>query len=166
MAVAITDTEINPVVTKATGGGGRTLLTQTEINPTWFGEGGGGWNQIFETEINPYIANPAVTTDPADPRATIATLHGTLDDMGGIGLPGVQCGFEWGLTVAYGETTPTEVKETGETFSQEITGLTVGLTYHFRAFAIGSVTIYGADETFITLLVAPLVQTDPATEIT
>lgn len=54
MAVAITDTEINPVVTKAAGGGGyRVLGPEVEGNPTYFGEGGGGWNVFVETEINP-----------------------------------------------------------------------------------------------------------------
>ena len=148
--VAIAETEINPVVTKAAGGGGyRALGPEVEINPTWFGEGGGGWNQFFETEINPLLPAPEVTTDPAlwiGPLS--ATLDGTLDSGGGI--EPCDCGFEWGETEAYGNTTPTERKTTGETFSQVITGLDSNKTYHFRAFATGFGTSYGADRTFTT----------------
>ena len=164
MAVAITDTEVNPTYV-AGGGGGLKTLTETEINPLWFGEGGGGWNQFFETEINPSLAAPEVTTDPAlwiGPLS--ATLDGTLDSGGGI--QPCDCGFEWGETVAYGETTPTEKKETGEGFPQLITGLLPNTTYHFRALATGFGIGYGADRTFVTAAVAvlPIVITDPATE--
>jgi len=164
MAVAITDTELNPTYV-AGGGGGRVALgPEIEINPTWFGEGGGGWNQFFETEINPFLAAPAVITDPAlwiGPLS--ATLDGTLDSGGGI--KPCDCGFEWGETIAYGETTPTEKKETGEGFSQVITGLLPNTTYHFRALATGFGTSSGADRTFVTAAVAILatVTTDPET---
>jgi len=138
-------------------------LTNIEINPTYFGEGGGGWNVFTETEINPSLAAPAVTTDPAVARAAIATLNGTLDSGGGI--QPCDCGFEWGETVAYGNTTPTEKKETGETFSQVITGLLPNTTYHFKAFATGFGTSDGADRTFVTTSTPNLatLTTDPAT---
>ncbi|GAJ12484.1 unnamed protein product, partial [marine sediment metagenome] len=58
-------------------------------------------------------------------------------------------GFEYGETTDYGTTTPTESKETGETFSQAITGLTPGKHYHFRALATNSAgTTYGSDRGF------------------
>jgi hypothetical protein len=160
----LTETEINPVVTKAAGGGGRRTPTETEIKPTWFGEGGGGWNVFVETELNPSLAAPEVTTDPAlwiGPLS--ATLDGTLDSGGGI--QPCDCGFEWGETVAYGNTTPTEKKEAGEGFSRLITGLLPNTTYHFRALATGFGTSHGADRTFVTAAVAILatVTTDPAT---
>ena len=92
---------------------------------------------------------PTVTTDPAtDVVQELATLNGTLDLDGG---EACNCGFEWGLTVAYGNTTPTQSKGTGESFSQVITGLSPGTTYHFRALATNSAgTSYGADGTFTT----------------
>ncbi|MBA7633358.1 hypothetical protein ES703_40924 [subsurface metagenome] len=95
------------------------------------------------------VAIPAGTTDAATSvKATTATLNGTLDDDGEAAC---DCGFEYGETTAYGTTTPTESKETGETFSQAITGLDPDTTYHFRAIATNVVgTSYGIDETFTT----------------
>lgn len=160
---AITETEINPTYV-AGGGGGLKTLTETEGNPTYFGEGGGGWNVFTETELSPVLLAPEVTTDPAlwiGPLS--ATLDGTLDSGGGI--QPCDCGFEWGETDAYGNTTPTEKKETGDGFSQVITGLLPNTTYHFRAFAAGFGTSYGDDRTFITApaMILATVTTDPAT---
>jgi len=98
-----------------------------------------------------YISIPTVTTDPAtNIKALLATLNGTLVDDGG--YTGVLCGFEYGLDDTYGTTTPTEVKTTGETFSQSIAGLLPNRTYHFRAFADNKTTTYGSDRTFTTRL--------------
>jgi len=95
------------------------------------------------------VITPTVTTDPETGRAAIhATLNGTLDNDGG---ETCQCGFEWGLTDAYGLTTPTDSKITGETFSQIIRGLFPDTVYHFRAFGTNSVgTGYGDDRSFTT----------------
>jgi len=161
--IAITETEINPTYVEGQGGGRRTL-TETELKPGYFGEGGGGWHAFVETELSPLLPAPEVTTDPAlwiGPLS--ATLDGTLDSGGGI--QPCDCGFEWGETALYGETTPTEKKETGEGFSQVITGLLPNTTYHFRSLATGFGTSHGADRTFVTAAVAILatVTTDPAT---
>jgi len=161
--ISITDTEVNP--TYAVGyGGGRRALTEMEGNPTYFGEGGGGWNVFTETELSPFLPAPQVTTDPALWIGLLsATLDSTLDSGGGI--QPCDCGFEWGETEAYGNTTPTERKETGDSFSQLITGLLPNTTYHFRAFATGFGTSYGADRTFTTApaMILPTVTSDPAT---
>ena len=92
---------------------------------------------------------PTVTTDEATAiRSTSATQNGTLDDEG---LEACDCGFEYGETTDYGNTTATETKGTGETFSQEIRGLKGGTVYHFRAIATNSAGIsYGTDKTFYT----------------
>jgi len=96
-----------------------------------------------------YTVAPTVTTDPATGVSHItAMLNGTLDDDGG---EACDCGFEYGLTNAYGTTTPTQSKTTGQTFSQGITGLSPNTTYHFRAIATNSAgTSYGSDKTFTT----------------
>ncbi|KKL07910.1 hypothetical protein LCGC14_2581240 [marine sediment metagenome] len=148
---AITDTEVNPTYVAGGGGGRVAPPTETEINPAFFGEGGGGWNVFTDTEINPVLAAPEVTTDPATAvRATKTTLNGTLDSGGGI--QPCDCGFEWGETDAYGNTTPTERKETGDSFPQMVTGLDRDQTYHFRALAASGIgTAYGDDQTFTTL---------------
>ncbi len=110
------------------------------------------------------LVAPTVTTDPATSvAANSAILNGTLDGDGG---EACDCGFEWGETLAYGNTTPTQSKETGESFSQAISGLDPKKTYHFRAFATNSEgTGYGANRTFTTLATAPTVDTDPAIDI-
>ena len=105
-----------------------------------------------------------VTTDPATALlATEATLNGTLDDDGG---EACDCGFEWGETVAYGNTTPTQSKTAGQTFAQTITGLDPVKTYHFRAFATNTAgTSYGSDETFTPSVAPAVVITDPASAV-
>jgi len=110
------------------------------------------------------IDTPAVTTDPAiSIVATTVTLNGSLDDDGG---EACDCGFEWGETIAYGNTTLTQSRITGQTFAQTITGLNPNKTYHFRAFATNAAgTSYGSDRTFKTLTALPIVTTNPATEL-
>jgi len=111
-----------------------------------------------------YTVAPTVTTDPASSvEATTATLHGTLDNDGGLTC---ECGFEYGLDTDYGTETLTESKETGETFSQALTGLLPNTTYHFRAIATNVAgTSYGADQTFTTEVAMSSVTTDPATGV-
>jgi len=107
---------------------------------------------------------PTVTTDEATAiRPTSATLNGTLDADGG---EACDCGFEWGETIAYGNTTPTQSRTTGQTFAQIITGLDPNKTYHYRAFATNAAgTSYGSDQTFTTQTGLPTVSTNPATSI-
>ena len=53
-----------------------------------------------------------------------------------------------------------------EHFSQALSGLRPGITYHFRAKATNSAgTSFGEDKTFTTLLGLPAVTTDPATAL-
>lgn len=111
------------------------------------------------------LYDPSAQTDPATSvEEAAATLNGTLIDDGN---EACDCGFEWGETVAYGNTTPTQSRTTGQTFAQTISGLDPHKTYHFRAFATNSVgTSYGADRTFLTLGVAlPTATTDPASAL-
>lgn len=95
------------------------------------------------------IAIPATTTDPAtDILISTANLNGTLDNDGG---EVCACGFEYGLDTSYGTTTPTDSKETGETFDSGLTGLSPRTVYHYRAIATNAAgTSYGADRTFRT----------------
>ncbi|GAH88710.1 unnamed protein product, partial [marine sediment metagenome] len=122
------------------------------------GVGDDGWLHTVDIET---VSAPTVSADPAtDIAALSASLNGTLDDDGGAAC---DCGFEWGETVAYGNTTPTQTRTTGQTFAQAISGLSPGTLYHFRAFATNETgTSYSADSTFTTIG-TPTATTDPAT---
>jgi len=145
-----------------------------KANPTsihfkiyWYKAGGADINRIRidDMESDPEIAAelPTATTNPATlVAAATATPNGTLIVDG---HEACDCGFEWGETDAYGYTTPTQSRTTGQTFAQTIIGLDPNKTYHFKAFATNAAgTSYGADRTFTTLVAAPTVTTDPVTE--
>ncbi|MBA7484012.1 hypothetical protein ES707_19531 [subsurface metagenome] len=103
---------------------------------------------------------PITTTNPA---TGTSTLNGTLDDDGG---EACDCGFEWGETDAYGKTTPTQGRRTGQSVLQTIGELLPDTTYHFRAFATNSRgTGCGEDRSFSTPAALPTVATNPATEL-
>jgi hypothetical protein len=109
-----------------------------------------------------YTVLPAVITSAfIDLTTTSTELYGILDDDGG---EACDCGFQWGLTQAYGNTTPTTSQVTGDTFSQLLAGLALDTFYHFRAFATNTAgTSYGAD---ILIYTGFEVGTLPATNIT
>jgi len=87
-----------------------------------------------------------VTTLPGtNVTQTTATLNGQLNSI----TPGLNadCGFEWGTTTSYGNTTATVNLSSPAVFSQAISGLSVQ-QYHYRAFAtVSGVTTYGSDVT-------------------
>ncbi len=73
-------------------------------------------------------------------------LHGALESLGT--ASSVTVSFQWGTTIAYGQTTETKtLTDLGE-FSSMVTGLTSGVTYHFRAVAVGNGTAYSDDFAF------------------
>lgn len=92
----------------------------------------------------------AATVKATDINVSKATLHGILTDDGG---EPCDCGFEWGLTVGYGNETPWQSgKHTGDAFVQPIASLKADTVYHFRARARNSAGLAsGADMTFRTL---------------
>lgn len=93
-----------------------------------------------------------------------AILNGTLLDDGGLVC---EVRFDWGLTGAYGNTTPWQAGfYTGMTFQERIYNLPGGITVYFRAVARNALgTTYGALQRFVTIPRAPIVTTDPATQI-
>lgn len=117
---------------------------------------GGYTSNSGGTFLNPIVYQlefitllPTVVTDAATAIQTeSAQLNGQLNDDGG---EACTCGFQWGPTIAYGNTTPTTSQVTGDNFNQVISSLTPGLTYHFRTFAMNLAgTAYGSDLTFST----------------
>ncbi len=99
------------------------------------------------TTLNPIP--PTVNTDAATSiGSTTATLQGDLNPNGF----DTQGFFQWGTTTGYGNTTSNQDQGSGTYdvgFSQALTGLTTGATYHYRAVGTNSGgTNYGADAQF------------------
>lgn len=99
-----------------------------------------------------------VMTLPAtDITESRATLHGkVIDDGGHWGY----VRFQWGLTAQYGADIPwIGGYETGDLFEYDLSGLTEGMGYHFRAqFKHVSPIYSGQDMVFHTLSpVGPLI---------
>jgi Concanavalin A-like lectin/glucanases superfamily/FG-GAP-like repeat len=108
-----------------------------------------------------------VSTLPASPGSTFATLNGTVHPPG---LP-TSAWFEWGATTNYGNVTTSQLfggqslgdPVSGSTFfNQNISGLVPGSTYHYHAAVSNSLGVaYGQDQSFGT----PFVTTLPATAV-
>jgi hypothetical protein len=85
-----------------------------------------------------------------------ATLLSTIDPQGAAATYSVQ----YGPSILYGSSTPTQTIASGTTGPQEadvdVTGLTPGTTYHARYVAISAgVTTYGPDTVFTTAAAIP-----------
>jgi len=120
---------------------------------------------IFEVSIAYEINTPSVVTDNATSvEETTATLHGMIADDGG---EGCQYRFVYGTVSGgpyTGNTNWTGNKTTGEYFSANITGLSMGTKYYFRAQAQNSdgMTV-GGELSFLTKPDAPVASTFTAT---
>ncbi len=78
--------------------------------------------------------------------------------------------FQWGQTISYGNTTPTETLTAGltnENVKARLTGLQTETTYHYRIVAENSTgTTFGYDQTFTTLRAEPpFALTEEATNV-
>jgi len=58
--------------------------------------------------------------------------------------------FQYGYTTSYGNNTPSEMKNTGDTFKYNASSLTPGRQYHFIANATNGVFVTGSDTKFLT----------------
>lgn len=129
---------------------GNDIPSVMEFLSTYFGDDVAGDIEYvrYADESVPILAPTATTEAATGVETSSATLNGTLDDDGG---EPCDCGFEWGETIDYGNTTPTQSRTTGQSFSQVITGLSPDTTYHFRAFGTNlEGPGYGADRIFRT----------------
>ena len=110
-----------------------------------------GQDAAFTTTSAPAQA-PGVTTGAAsDVTASGATLNGTIDPNG----TATSYRFEYGLTTAYGQSTPTTSAGAGDSAvaaSASVTGLQPEKAYHYRLVALRSGVSAGAgqDQTFTT----------------
>ena len=95
---------------------------------------------------------PSVTTNAATSITTAAAgLNGNLTSLGSASSASVS--FEYGTSTSYGNTvagTPSSLAAAGN-FTANLTGLTPGTTYFYRAKAVGTGTVYGAQVSFTTL---------------
>ena len=120
------------------------------------------------TALSSADVNLALVAAPPPPLAatfaataildTGATLNGSAQANGNLGAA---IRFEYGLTTAYGSsvsaTPATLADSTPVAASAEISGLTAGTTYHFRAIVAGSAGLTaGEDRTFTTTTYATL----------
>ena len=95
---------------------------------------------------------PTITTQAATVvTATTATLNGLVVPTGA----SLFWYFEYGTTTAYGSTTTVTAVQSvrvAEAVAANITGLTGGMTYHFRLVGLaGQNTIYGEDAELTTI---------------
>ena len=113
------------------------------------------------------VTAPAVTTLAASSVSyNSTTMNGSLDSLGTAGT--VSVFFEYGPTTGYGSATTIQAVTTACTFYFNVSGLTPGTTYHFRAKADGGIhgITVGSDMTFTTLAVtAPSVTTLAASNV-
>jgi phosphodiesterase/alkaline phosphatase D-like protein len=122
-----------------------------------------GTVQSFKT----FSVIPVVTTNTATTvSATSATLNGAVNANGG----SITVKFQYGTTTNYGSevvATPSPVNGTSlVSVSAVLNTLSPGAIYHYRIVAFNSdTTIYGANQTFITIGALPNANTAGATKI-
>ena len=106
------------------------------------------------------------TNDASNLATTSATLNGDLTGLGT--AASVTVSFVWGTTAGgpyVQETTPTLVKRATGAFSFDLSSLTPGTTYYYKAKAVGDNTVYGAERSFAAPTTSPSVTTDSATDV-
>ena len=125
-----------------------------------------GREQSFTTLARPTTS----TTAASNITSTTATLNGNITSDGGAII--TARGFVYAISntdLIIGTTGVTDVTVSGTTgvFEKEITGLTAGTKYYYRAYATNSLgTTYGGEQSFTTLAVAPTASTTAASDIT
>lgn len=126
------------------------------------GHTGTGSDATFTTSACgvPPAAPTVVTSAASSVGQTSATLAGTVDPEGS---PSVGY-FEWGTTVAYGQSTAHKDLGAGSSpvaiTGGALTGLTCNTTYHFRAVGTNAAgTSTGSDLTFTTSACSPTAPT-------
>jgi hypothetical protein len=104
----------------------------------------GATGEVYASDLNnqvevfgPDVVQPDVATAPvSNPQPASVTLNGTVNPDG-VEVSG--CRFEYGTTTAYGQSAAcVETVGSGTTpvpVHADVTGLTVGVTYHFRLVA-------------------------------
>ena len=114
------------------------------------------WDMIIPTPHTVILSAPTVSTQAvSDIDITTATGEGTVISDGGATI--TERGVVWALT-SNPTTANSKATKAGTTgsYTADITGLTGGVLYHVRAYAINSEgTSYGSDVSFTTLTTPP-----------
>ena len=117
--------------------------------------GGSDVNPANNTASDPITINPAEAPTATTGAATAAgsataTLNGTVDPNG----QPTTARFQYGIDTSYGSVAAVSGPLTGTTtqaVTASLTGLTLGMTYHFRLFATNVLgATNGLDQTFAT----------------
>ena len=114
------------------------------------------------TTLKPTIsATTSGATNIESESGTTATLNGSYKAENTTGSETIACGFEWkAASGAYTSVTATKAAS----FSYNLTGLTTGTTYTYRAWASldgGTTKVYGSEVTFV-----PTVKSSTAEPVT
>ncbi len=144
-------------------------LTGLAPNTTYYcrasaaGDGTGyGVERTFTTPLAP----PSVATDDATGiDGTAARLNGTLSSTGS--ASSVTVSFQWGtLPGTYGRETAAEVRQITGPYYFQLTGLSAGTTYYYRAKADGAGSpVYGLEAVFTTPVIPPTVASGNVTNL-
>ena len=131
-----------------------------------------GGYRLYPRDSNDYVVNytnPIVYTGAASSiTQTSAICAGAITSDGGHLM--TTRGICWD-TIADPDTLTNHITVAGTTggFNGSLTGLSTGITYHYRAYGVNSLGLfYGADSIFttVTTAVLPVVTTNAATNIT
>ena len=122
-------------------------ITDLAVGATSDDTGGTDRGALYILFMNHYNTN---TNTISSTTRTEATLNGEITSIGGSNI--TERGFEYGLTDSYGTTiSETDGPYPTGVFTTEITGLSCGTTYHYRAYITSTPgTDYGDDTTFTT----------------
>ena len=96
------------------------------------------------------VNDATVSTSAASAiQKTTATLNGSVTNAGG-GVVSA-AGFQWGTTTNWASSTNAAGNSTSGSMSANLTGLSQGTTYYFRAYATNQAgTVYGSQSQFTT----------------
>jgi hypothetical protein len=124
-----------------------------------------GGDTVFTTTTAPPGFPAATTLNASNVTVTSATLNGRVNANG---FP-TSFYFEWGPTTGYGNSTATQTVGSATTpvaVQQQITGLSRGSTYHFRAVAVNANGVSVGGDSTLTTPSAPETITLPASAVT
>lgn len=115
--------------------------------------------QVTGSSSAPVMMNSSVQTKPlrvmtgsaTNVSHSSTTLNGDLSTLGM--RPMVKVSFVWGTSPGgpYPNETPAQTKTSSGDYSLDLGNLNPGTSYYFKARAVGNNTVYGAEQSFVTM---------------